>query len=230
MSVFRLSDALIFPPPQLADSEGLLAVGGDLSVERLKLAYSMGIFPWFNDGDPILWWSPDPRLLMPLDGFYISSRLARTIRQGRFLCTFDENFDAVIECCATVRGPRRDGTWITDAMQEAYINLHRAGFAHSVEVWLENRLVGGMYGVAIGSAFFGESMFSLESNASKIAFAALMERLNAWGFTIMDCQMPTPHLLRLGGRVVRRERFLAKLEKALNKPTRRHSWTDGTAN
>ena len=226
MPVFRLSDALIFPPPQLADPEGLLAVGGDLSVERLKLAYSMGIFPWYNEGDPILWWSPEPRLLMPLDGLYISSRLARTIRQGRFNCTFDEDFDAVIEGCATARGPGRDGTWITGEMQEAYINLHRAGFAHSVEVWRGKQLVGGMYGVSLGGAFFGESMFSLESNASKIAFAALMERLNAWGFTIMDCQMPNPHLLRLGGREVTRERFLAKLDKALKKPTRSRSWAD----
>lgn len=199
-----------FPDSRLAETEpnGLLAIGGDLSVTRLANAYRSGIFPWFSEGEPILWWSPDPRLLLFPEKIHVSRSLRKTLRVGDFQTTFDEAFSEVIANCAT--SPRQDqpGTWIIDEMIDAYIELHHHGYAHSVEVWHENKLVGGLYGVAIGSAFYGESMFSLMSNASKVALVALARKLQHASFHFIDCQMETPHLLSLGAESVPREEFL----------------------
>ena len=199
-----------FPDPRLAETEpnGLLAIGGDLSVTRLSNAYRSGIFPWFSAGEPILWWSPDPRLLLFPGKIHVSRSLRKSLRRGDYRISFDEAFSDVIVNCAT--SPRHDqpGTWIIDGMIDAYIELHHHDYAHSVEVWHENKLVGGLYGVAIGSAFYGESMFSLVSNASKIALVALARKLQHYGFHFIDCQMETPHLLTLGAESVPREEFL----------------------
>ncbi|MFZ5813087.1 MAG: leucyl/phenylalanyl-tRNA--protein transferase [Thermodesulfobacteriota bacterium] len=219
MSIFVLSDDpddLRFPPPSLAGPEGLLAVGGDLSVPRLLSAYSQGIFPWYDATSPILWWSPDPRpVLFPAE-LHVPRRLERMLRQNRFDIGFDMDFPAVIRACAGVRRPGQRGTWITQAMTRAYIDLHRAGFAHSVEARLDGRLVGGVYGVALGRAFFGESMFHLEPDASKAAFVVLVRRLEALGFHFIDCQQTTAHLARFGSREVPRAEFLSLLSRALH--------------
>ncbi len=218
MPIFALSDDpddLRFPPPFLAEPEGLLAVGGDLSVPRLLAAYSQGIFPWYDAASPILWWSPDPRpVLFPAD-LHVPRRLERLLRQRRFEIAFDTDFPAVIRACARVRRPGQRGTWITRAMTRAYIDLHRAGFAHSVEARLDGRLVGGAYGVALGRAFFGESMFHLEPEASKAAFVALARRLGDLGFQFIDCQQTTAHMARFGSREIPRAAFLALLRRAL---------------
>jgi leucyl/phenylalanyl-tRNA--protein transferase len=224
MPVYRLTKDLIFPPPQNAEPDGLLAVGGDLSSDRLLLAYQMGIFPWYSNGVPILWWSPDPRLVLAPAEFHVSRRFARTLKQGRFKTTFDIAFPAVILACATARRAGQDGTWITPAMRRAYTRLHELGYAHSVESWLDGNLVGGIYGVSLGKCFFGESMFSYESNASKAAIAALVERLNHWQFRMLDAQVTTPHLLSLGAKEVPRKIFLEELGAALEFPTMRGRW------
>ncbi len=213
MPVFRLIEQLAFPPPDLAEPDGLLAVGGDLSVPRLLLAYSMGIFPWFNEGDPILWWSPDPRCVIEPDRVHISGSLAKVLRQGRFAVTFDRAFSRVIEACAEVRTARGEGTWITEEMREAYVRLHELGFAHSVECWEGDSLAGGLYGVALGRCFFGESMFHRRPNASKVALVTLAQKLAERGFELIDGQLPTPHLESLGARRVRREEFLERLRR-----------------
>jgi len=199
-----------FPDPRLAETEpnGLLAIGGDLSVTRLLNAYRSGIFPWFSAGEPFLWWSPDPRLLLFPGKIHISRSLRKTLRRGSYRTTFDEAFSDVITNCATTPRQEQPGTWIINEMIDAYIELHHHGYAHSVEVWHENKLVGGLYGVAIGSAFYGESMFSLMSNASKIALVALARKLQHDGFHFIDCQMETPHLLSLGAETLSREKFL----------------------
>ncbi|WP_319526058.1 leucyl/phenylalanyl-tRNA--protein transferase [uncultured Desulfosarcina sp.] len=215
MPVFALSERLSFPPPHLAIKEGLLAVGGDLSVERLVLAYRSGIFPWYSEGEPILWWSPDPRLVLYPDELRISRSLRKVIKRKLFHITFDQDFEAVITGCAEARRSYGEGTWITEEMKFAYIELHRQGYAHSVEAWQDGKLVGGLYGVAIGRAFFGESMFSRVSNASKVAFASLVETLQKNNFTIIDCQVRTDHLMRFGAREVSRKVFLEQLGKAL---------------
>jgi leucyl/phenylalanyl-tRNA--protein transferase len=222
--VYRLDDRLIFPPPEEAE-EGLLAVGGDLSPERLLLAYASGIFPWYSEGEPILWYSPDPRCVLPLLGFHVSRSLARTIRRGTYRVTLDTDFPSVIEACASVPRPGQDGTWITAEMRDAYVRLHRMGFAHSAETWRGEELVGGIYGVSLGAAFFGESMFSRAADASKVAMAALVTRLRSWRFALFDCQVPNPHLERLGAIAWPRRRFLAALEPALARPTRRGRWS-----
>ena len=223
MPVYRLTEKVEFPPPHLAE-EGLLAVGGDLSHERLLLAYAMGIFPWYSDGEPILWWSPDPRLILPLNRFRPSRRLRRTLRQGAFTVTMDTAFDRVIEACATVPRQGQDGTWITPEMVEAYRGLHEAGYAHAAECWRDGELVGGIYGLSLGACFFGESMFSRVSNASKVALATLVAQLKAWGFSMIDCQVTTPHMLSFGAGEVRREHFLRMLAADLRTPTRVGTW------
>lgn len=199
-----------FPDPLLAESDpnGLLARGGDLSVTRLANAYRSGIFPWFSNTEPILWWSPDPRLLLIPEKIHVSRSLRKVLRRNDYRITFDEAFKEVIKHCAAI--PRHDqpGTWITGRMTDAYIELHHQGYAHSVEVWHHEQLVGGLYGVAIGSAFYGESMFSLMSNASKIALVALARKLQHEGFHFIDCQMETPHLLTLGAEAFPRDQFL----------------------
>lgn len=222
--IFELSEELIFPPPVLAREDGLLAVGGDLSVPRLLLAYSMGIFPWFGEGDPLLWWSPDPRMVLVPADFHCSRRLARTLRGQVFTVTFDQAFARVIRGCAAPR-PHRPETWIVPAMQEAYGRLHDEGWAHSVECWLADELVGGLYGVSLGGVFFGESMFSTVADSSKAAFAALVQRLAAWDFDLIDCQMNTPHLASLGAREISGVDFGRLLQKSLQRPSRRGPWT-----
>ncbi|MBI2425314.1 MAG: leucyl/phenylalanyl-tRNA--protein transferase [Candidatus Hydrogenedentes bacterium] len=223
MPVYRLTKELIFPPPALAE-DGLLAVGGDLSVDRLILAYSQGIFPWYSQGEPIMWWSPDPRMVLFPESFRCTQRLARTIRQGVFEVTFDQAFPEVIRACSTAPRPGQDGTWITRAMVEAYCALHAAGYAHSIECWREGALVGGLYGVSLGACFFGESMFSRESNASKVAFARLVECAKGWNFDFIDCQVANKHLRSLGAREIPRKQFLTRLQAALAHETRRGRW------
>lgn len=210
---------LVFPPLSKAMREpnGLLAAGGDLSPERLIQAYRHGCFPWFEEGQPILWWSPDPRTVLLPAEVHVSRSLRKVLRQGRFRVTFDQDFAAVIAECA---GPRNytDGTWITDDMQRAYLALHEQGHAHSVEVWDGDALVGGLYGLAMGRLFFGESMFSRADNASKVGFVTLVEHLQQAGFVLIDCQMPTDHLHSLGARSIPREVFAGYLGQYLDQP------------
>jgi leucyl/phenylalanyl-tRNA--protein transferase len=215
MPVFTLSKRLSFPPPHLAIKEGLLAVGGDLSIERLLLAYRSGIFPWYSQGEPILWWSPDPRLVLYPDELRVSRSLRRVIKKELFQITFDTAFDDVVQGCADVKRAYGEGTWITNEMKTAYCDLHRQGHAHSVEAWQNETLVGGLYGVSIGRAFFGESMFSRVSNASKVAFATFVENLKQLNFKIIDCQVRTDHLIRFGAREVPRKAFLEQLQQAI---------------
>ncbi len=226
MPVYRLNRELAFPSPHEADPGGLLAVGGDLGSARILLAYSMGIFPWYSEGEPILWWSPDPRCVLDLDGFHVSRRLRRVLNQGRFRVTFDEDFRGVIRACASVERRGQEGTWITPEMERAYVRLHEAGVAHSVECWLGEDLVGGIYGIALGRGFFGESMFHRETDASKVVVARLVDRLAGWDFHFIDAQVTTSHMLSLGAREVPRALFLEDLEEALRHPTRRGSWRE----
>jgi len=215
MPVFRLTKDLIFPPPELADANGLLAVGGDLSLERLLLAYSMGIFPWYSDGYPILWWSPDPRPILLPEELKISRSLRQTIKKGIYRITMNRTFEGVIRNCSSIRRRQDEGTWITEEMIGAYIQLHKAGYALSVEAWDGNELAGGLYGVFMGKAFFGESMFAKKNDASKVAFVKLAERLKQLGFEFIDCQVTTTHLARFGAREVPRPEFMSRLKQAL---------------
>jgi leucyl/phenylalanyl-tRNA--protein transferase len=226
LPVYRLDpDDEGFPDPRLADRSGLLAVGGDLRPERLLNAYALGIFPWYSEDQPILWHSPDPRFVLEPSGFHLPRSLAKTIRRVPFEFRLDTAFEDVIDACALASRPGQSGTWITPEMRDAYVELHRLGFAHSAESWLGGRLVGGLYGVSLGSAFFGESMFAEVSEASKVAFSALVERLVAWGFTLIDCQQETEHLARFGAEPWPRAKFLDALEAAVEAPTRRGRWT-----
>jgi leucyl/phenylalanyl-tRNA--protein transferase len=227
MPVFRLSDRIIFPEPELSREDGLLAVGGDLNTERIILAYTMGIFPWYTHGDPILWWSPDPRLVLYPDGLLVSRSLRKTLRQGRFIVTLDQDFSQVITACAGAPRDNQAGTWITDDMMDAYCRLHEAGFAHSVEVWNQGELAGGLYGVSLGKCFFGESMFARKNNASKIGLVTLVALLRKWSFTLIDCQVTTPHLVGLGAREIPRKQFMAELKQALQSPTQKGKWDAG---
>ncbi|HEX2486502.1 MAG TPA: leucyl/phenylalanyl-tRNA--protein transferase [Myxococcota bacterium] len=224
MPVYRLTGRLAFPDPSEAEPDGLLAAGGDLSVERLLLAYSCGIFPW-HGGPPILWYAPDPRAVLPPARLHVPQRLRRTLRRGGFTVTLDAAFREVVEACAAAPRPGQDGTWITPDMVDAYTELHRQGLAHSAEAWRDGRLVGGVYGPSLGSAFFGESMFHRERDASKVALVALVWQLDAWGFTLFDAQLQTPHLVRFGVEPWPRARFQAALAEALERPTRRGRWT-----
>lgn len=227
MPVFRLPDQLIFPEPELSRKDGLLAVGGDLSIERLVLAYRMGIFPWYAKGDPILWWSPDPRLVLYPDALHISRSLMKTLKHRCFAVTLDRDFARVIEACAAAPREKQRGTWITADMMDAYCRLHEAGFAHSVEIWDQKKeLAGGLYGVSLGKCFFGESMFSRKNNASKVGLATLVQLLKKWDFTLIDCQVTTQHLVRLGATEIPRKRFLAELAQALTSPTQKGDWGD----
>ncbi len=224
MPVFQLSDENVFPPPELADENGLLAVGGDLCEERLLLAYSMGIFPWYSGNDPVLWWSPDPRLVLFPDDLKISRSLTQTIHKGIFKVTMDTDFESVIQACATVHRKDDGATWITADMMDAYIDLHKSGYAHSVESWYKGELAGGLYGISLGSAFFGESMFTKKSNASKVAFALLVQQLSKWNFTLIDCQITTGHLKSFGAVEISRRTFLKKLHSSLNNAASRKRW------
>jgi leucyl/phenylalanyl-tRNA--protein transferase len=222
--VFLLSDTIEFPPPHLASKDGLLAVGGDLSQKRLLLAYRMGIFPWFSNNEPILWWSPDPRLVLYPHEIRISKTLKRIIKKDMFSVTMDLAFNEVINQCAQVRLQKNQGTWIVKEMIDAYCNLHESGFAHSVEVWLHGDLVGGLYGVSLGMCFFGESMFTLVNNASNVGLVKLVEHLKKLSFDLIDCQVTTEHLIRFGAREISRTLFLEQLEKSLSTPTKRGKW------
>jgi leucyl/phenylalanyl-tRNA--protein transferase len=211
MSLFQLTDEIIFPPPLLAEKNGLLAFGGDLQPSRLVAAYRSGIFPWFSSGDPILWWFTDPRLVLFLEEFKVSRRLARDIRSARFTVTFDRAFAQVMASCAMVRTEEGMETWISREMLDAYCQLHELGYAHSVECWQGEILAGGLYGIALDQVFFGESMFSRVSNSSKVALAALVSRLKLANFKLIDCQMTTQHLLRFGARELSGTEFLDQL-------------------
>jgi leucyl/phenylalanyl-tRNA--protein transferase len=203
-----------FPNPSLADPDGLLAVGGNLEPETLLSAYQQGIFPWFDEDTPILWWSPDPRAILEFDNLYISKRLARTIRTNKFQVTFNQDFDAVVKGC-TYRP--EEGTWITPEVANAYGEFHRSGHAHSVEVWQQGILVGGLYGVAIGGLFAGESMFSTVSDASKIALAALVSRLKEKGYQLFDLQIINEHTSTMGATEIPRDDYLARVKTAIKK-------------
>jgi leucyl/phenylalanyl-tRNA--protein transferase len=224
VTVYRLGPEPVFPPPAEAEASGLLAVGGDLASERLLAAYAAGIFPWYEDPQPILWFSPDPRWLLLPSELHVARRLARTLRSRHFTVTLDTEFGRVIRACATVRRAGEPGTWITPAMQAAYAELFALGFAHSAEAWQGGELVGGVYGVSLGAAFFGESMFALRPDASKVAFVTLVRQLAAWGFDFVDCQVRTPHLERFGARAWPRTAFLERLGNALARETRRGRW------
>jgi leucyl/phenylalanyl-tRNA--protein transferase len=223
MAVYRLRADLAFPPPSHAEPSGLLAVGGDLSAERLLRAYAQGIFPWYEE-PPILWFSPDPRMLLAPGALHVSRRLLRTLRQGRFELRLDGAFGVVIRSCAHVSRRGASGTWITPEMIEAYERLHALGYAHSAEAWQAGELVGGVYGVSLGRAFFAESMFHRVPDASKAALTALVWQLEAWGFTLFDCQLATAHLASLGARECPRARFERLLARALRAETRRGRW------
>lgn len=211
MPVFRLEEDLVFPPPSYSEADGLLAVGGDLGPERLLLAYSSGIFPWFNEEDPILWWSPDPRYVIDPSEIKVSRRLEKTIRSGRFKVTIDSAFDDVVEGCAQRRRDGGEGTWITGEMKDAYRRLFDLGYAHSIEAWYEGSLAGGLYGVSLGRCFFGESMFFRVTDASKVAFVTIARLLESHNFELIDCQLPTEHLKSFGAYGVKREIFLDRL-------------------
>ncbi|MGE0081690.1 MAG: leucyl/phenylalanyl-tRNA--protein transferase [Thiohalomonadaceae bacterium] len=208
-----------FPPTRhaLRDPNGLLAIGGDLSPGRLLTAYRQGIFPWFSEGQPILWWTPDPRSVLFPSELRVSRSLAKTVRRGRFRVTMDQAFPQVMAACAAPRGDGL-GTWITPEMHHAYVTLHRLGYAHSVESWQDGELVGGLYGVAIGRVFFGESMFTRRTDASKVAFVHLVRQLIAWKFGLIDCQVSTAHLESLGARSIPRAQFESLLDLFAEEP------------
>lgn len=224
MPVFELDDRLAFPPAHYAE-DGLLAVGGDLRPERLVLAYSLGIFPWYSEGQPILWHSPDPRMVLRAEDLRISRSLQKTLRKRPYRITLDTAFPKVLDACATVPRPGQRGTWITRAMKKAYVELHRRGFAHSVEAWSDDGLAGGLYGVSLGAAFFGESMFARQPDASKVCFVTLVEQLRRWGIGLVDCQVYTHHLARFGAEEWPRKGYLVALRRALETPTRVGAWS-----
>ena len=224
MTIYQLDDLYAFPDPAEADDEGLLAIGGDLTTERLLLAYSKGIFPWFSDDHPILWWSPNPRLVIKPAKIHISKSLKRTLRSHKFTVKFDERFREVIKSCANTNRPGQDGTWITTDMVKAYIALHELGYAHSVETYYKEQLVGGLYGVSLGNAFFGESMYSLKSDASKVALVSLSLQLQKWNFSLIDCQLTTTHLLSMGAFEIKRDEFLQMVESAMGHQTLKGQW------
>jgi leucyl/phenylalanyl-tRNA--protein transferase len=215
-----------FPDPRQADADGLVAYGGDLSPQRVLAAYAQGIFPWPYDADwPLLWFSPDPRLVLLPTELHVSRSLHKTLHKRTFEVRFDTAFAQVVRLCATIKRPGQRSTWITADMQQAYGRLHELGFAHSAEAWADGELVGGLYGVSLGAAFFGESMFTRHANASKVALVQLVRQLQAWGFHLVDCQTYSAHLTRLGAVMWPRERFLQALARALQVPTRRGRWS-----
>jgi leucyl/phenylalanyl-tRNA---protein transferase len=225
MPIFRLTERTTsFPPSHLAEPGGLLAVGGDLSERRLLNAYRNGIFPWFSDNEPILWWCPDPRLVLYPDEIRISRRLSRTIRQKRFRITSDTAFEQVITGCAAARRRNDPGTWIVDDMIQAYCRLHASGYAHSIEAWHDGILTGGLYGISLGGCFFGESMFTRVANASKVALAVLCRHMKNHGFDFIDCQISNAHLIRLGAKEIPRSVFLRNLKKSMERTTIRGRW------
>ena len=230
MTIFKLNSDFIFPDPTQAEPDGLLAIGGDLQIKRILLSYSMGIFPWYSDGQPILWWSPDPRLIILPHSLHRSKSLKRVIKSKKYEVKFDQCFDTIVELCSKVERRGQNGTWITDEMFAAYSKLHKAGFAHSVECYYKGQIVGGLYGVSLGGGFFGESMFSLKSDASKICLATLSEKLLEMNFDFIDCQIPTDHLKRMGAFEIDRKEFLIRLRRTLDKPTYSGNWAPLSSN
>jgi leucyl/phenylalanyl-tRNA--protein transferase len=228
MCPFRLNKDPVFPSPLLADANGLLAIGGDLKPERLIAAYRSGIFPWFTEDQPLLWWFLDPRLVLFPGEFTSSRRLRREIRQGKFRVSFDLDFPQVITACARVRTDQGEATWINRQMIDAYCHLHELGYAHSVECWQGDSLAGGLYGIALDRVFFGESMFTRISNGSKIALAALVERLRNNNFQCIDCQMTTRHLLSCGAREISGQEFLRQLDHGIHTTTPSGKWNHDT--
>ncbi|MEM7350020.1 MAG: leucyl/phenylalanyl-tRNA--protein transferase [Acidobacteriota bacterium] len=222
-----MSSDSVFPDPRDAADHGLLAVGGDYRPELLLTAYANGIFPWPNEGMPHAWFSPNPRMVLRPEELHVSRSLAKTLRRGRFRVTLDRAFDEVIHGCATAERPDQGGSWISEELIAGFTALHRMGLAHSVECWSGERLVGGLYGLALGTLFCGESMFHTESDASKVAFATLVRQLEAWHFRMVDCQIHTEHLASLGAREWDRDDFLAELTVAVRQPTRRGRWVLG---
>jgi leucyl/phenylalanyl-tRNA--protein transferase len=222
--IYALPDEHIFPDPELADPTGLIAVGGDLHPSRVLRGYATGIFPWYSEGQPILWHSPNPRFVLDIDQLHVGRTLRQTMKKRPYELTLDSAFPEVIAACAGSPRPGQDGTWITDDMEKAYVHLHALGFAHSVEAWQNGTLVGGLYGISLGSIFFGESMFSTASDASKIAFVALVQQLRRWGFDVVDSQVHTDHLARFGTREIPRREYLEQLRQCLRVETRQGPW------
>jgi leucyl/phenylalanyl-tRNA---protein transferase len=223
MPIFKLGEAVIFPPAHLASKNGILAFGGDLSPGRLLVAYRNGIFPWYSDDDPIIWWSPDPRFVLFLKELHVSGSMKKVLRQDIFKVTYDHDFLGVISACQKSRR-KQEGTWITEEMLEAFHNLHLLGYAHSAEAWHEDKLVGGIYGVSLGRCFFGESMFSLMSNASKAALIHLVKRLQRLKFEFLDCQVFTAHMKSMGAKYIPRKEFTRLLKKGMKQATFRGNW------
>lgn len=226
MPVYLLTEQLVFPDPNLAAEDGLLAVGGDLSAKRLLLAYRQGIFPWYSSGEPLLWWSPDPRFVLFPNELKVSKSMKQVLKKGTYTITTDTAFREVVTQCRKVLRPGQSGTWITKPMLEAYCRLHEAGFAHSAEAWNTEtgELAGGLYGISLGGHFYGESMFSCQSNASKTAFIVLVKQLAAWGFTLIDAQLHTQHLESLGAVHIARSHFLQLLKENRQKETLQGNW------
>ena len=225
MPVYRIPRRIVFPPASAAEPDGLLGVGGDLRPERLMLAYASGIFPWYSEGRPILWFSPDPRFVLPFDALHIGRSLRKRVRRGDYEITLDTAFTEVISACKAKPRPGQHGTWITTDMRQAYIDLHERGIAHSAEAWKDGELVGGLYGVALGGLFAGESMFAHASDASKCAFVWLVRQLEAWGFGLIDSQIHTDHLERFGAFHIPREEYLSRLPELLVMPGRLGRWS-----
>lgn len=224
MPVFVLNEEPVFPSPHLATEDGLLAIGGDLSTERLLAAYASGIFPWYSEGQPIMWFSPSPRLVVLPQEYKPKKTLRQKINQNVFDVRFDEDFKKVIQHCAAIPRQGQDGTWITAEMQEAYLRLHKLGYAHSVSTYYNGKLAGGLYGVSLGRTFFGESMFHLVSDASKVAFHYLIQFTLHHRFHMIDAQQDTPHMRRLGGRLMERSDFLSLLRKSSQFDTLQYKW------
>lgn len=228
--IYQLNDDdYSFPPANMANKEGLLAFGGDLSPERLIVAYANGIFPWYNENEPLLWWSLDPRLVIRPGEMRVSKSLRHTLRSNRFECRIDTDFESVMRYCAQTPRDGQIGTWITDEMLEAYIQLHRMGLAHSFETYCEGELVGGLYGVSLGKLFCGESMFHRMSDASKVAFYHLHQFLVSHGFKLIDCQQETRHLVSLGAYTMDRQDYLNEIKALVMEPTLKGNWGDGSA-
>ncbi len=226
MTVYQLNKKIIFPPPELAEPNGLLAIGGDLTPLRLLTAYKTGIFPWFIEDEPILWWAPSPRLVLIPDEFHVPRRLARTIKQEIFTVTADTSFPEVISSCARVRIDTGEETWITDKMLEAYCRLYELGYAHSIECWKDNQLIGGLYGVALDRVFFGESMFSKTSDASKVALAALVDFCRRREIQLIDCQVTSQHLKQFGAREISGALFQKYLMNLIQTGKPQQVWTN----
>ncbi len=224
MPVYRIPRQLVFPDPASAEPSGLLGVGGDLSAERLLLGYASAIFPWYSEGQPILWFSPDPRMVLRTAELEVPRSLAKIVRRGDYRVTMDTAFAEVLENCKESPRPGQDGTWITEDMQEAYLGLHRRGFAHSVEAWQGDELVGGLYGVAVGRLVSGESMFAYAPDASKVAFVHFVRQLAIWGFPLVDCQVHTPHLERFGAIEIPRDTYVAEISRLAREPGRPGPW------